>query len=685
MKHPATFCATAIVALFAPQAFAANDVELPTRDVPTVYTAESFVQFAPRTALEMVERVPGFSIEDDDDGSRGFGQATGNVLINGQRVSGKSNGAESALGRIATANVARIELLDGTTLGIPGLSGQVVNVITRDTSGVSGTWHWKGRVRENLPPTYNDMALSLSGGTRALSWTMEAESTPERGADAGPERITDAAGALIETRKEDYTHVAEYASLAGSLAWKPVGGAIANLSAKVGVYEPDDKETSKLFPVGDPEGRRLYQGSEDEKTAELGADYAFDLGPGRLKAITLVRREESPTTDRVRGGNLNGSNMFDSIFTQTVYEGEYILRGEYAWVPAPGRDWQVSLEGAFNFLEAQSQLFASEGGAPPSEIILPNANSRVEEKRGELTVTHGRALSKKVSLQVSLGAEMSELSQTGDAENVRRFTRPKGFASLSWQVDPSLKLVTRLDREVGQLDFFDFISSVNLNQGNGSQGNSEIVPEQSWKVSLSAEKDFYDWGATTLTVFGADIEDIVDRVPIGTGDGPGNLDSAWRVGADMDATVKFAKLGLAGTLLTFHGEWRDSRVADPLTGLDRPVNGDEVYYFNAELRRDIPQTDWAVGLFLESYNENEVYRLDEKTHQGNQPAFSYVYVENKDLLGLTGTLTLGNILNQHDWYWRETYAPNRLGTLVTREARSRDFGPILSFKLKGTF
>ena len=149
--------------------------------------------------------------------------------------------------------------------------------------------------------------------------------------------------------------------------------------------------------------------------------------------------------------------------------------------------------------------------------------------------------------------------------------------------------------------------------------------------------------------------------------------------------MKFAKLGLTGTQLTFHGEWRDSRVADPLTGMDRPINGDNVYYLNTELRRDIPQTDWAVGLFLESYNENEVYRLDEVTHQGNQPAFSYVYFENKDLLGMTGTLTLGNILNQHDWYWRETYAPNRLGTLVTREARSRDFGPIVSFKLKGTF
>jgi hypothetical protein len=302
------------------------------------------------------------------------------------------------------------------------------------------------------------------------------------------------------------------------------------------------------------------------------------------------------------------------------------------------------------------------------ELALPNANSRVEEQRGELSVTHGRVLAPSLNLQVPLGVEMSELAQSGDAENVRLFTRPKGFASLSWRVDPMLQLVTRLDREVGQLDFFDFISSVNLNQGNGSQGNSEIVPEQAWKLSVTAEKDFKDWGAATLTLFGSDIEDIVDRIPIGPGDGPGNIDSAWRMGVDMDATVKFAKLGLSGTELTFGGEWRDSRVEDPLTGIDRPINSSDIYYLDAELRRDIPQTDWAVGVYLESYNGNPEYTLNERFHSGNQPSFSYAYVEHKDLLGMTGKLVAGNLLDQHDWLRRDIYDPNRRGVIVRSEA-----------------
>ena len=685
MKNRVPVCASLFFALSAQNAFGADLAIATSTSDKTEYKAEDFAQFAPRTALDIVRRIPGFSIDSGDSGSRGFGQASGNVLINGQRVSGKSNDAESVLGRISTVNVNKIEVLDGTTLGIPGLSGQVVNVTTRDSGGVSGTWNWKVRSRENLRPTYNDFGVTVSGQRGALSWAIEAESDPERGASAGPERVTDGAGNVIETRKEDFTHDAEAASIAGSLAWNPAGGSVANLSAKFAAYQPDDKEVSKFFRAGGVVGRRLFQGSEDETNAEIGADYEFGLGPGRLKTIALVRREDSPTVDHVLRGNLDGTDLSESVFEQTVEEGEYILRSEYAWVPSEGRDWQVSLEGAFNYLDAESALFRSTGGAPLVELVLPSANSRVEEQRGEFSVTHGRVLAPNLNLQVSLGVEMSELSQSGDAENVRTFTRPKGFASLSWQADPTLQLVTRLDREVGQLDFFDFISSVNLNQGNGSQGNSEIVPEQAWKLSVTAEKDFKDWGAATLTLFGSDIEDIVDRIPIGPGDGPGNIDSAWRVGADLDATLKLAKLGLSGTELTFGGEWRDSRVEDPLTGVERPINGSDIYYLNAELRRDIPLTDWAVGVYLESYNGNPEFTLNERFHSGNQPPFSFAYVEHKDMLGMTGKFVVGNILDQHDWLRRDIYQPNRLGTLVRSESRTRHFGPIFTFELHGTF
>lgn len=55
------------------------------------YTPEDFARFAPRSALDMAQQVPGFQIREGD-GARGLGQADTNVLINGRRISGKSNG-----------------------------------------------------------------------------------------------------------------------------------------------------------------------------------------------------------------------------------------------------------------------------------------------------------------------------------------------------------------------------------------------------------------------------------------------------------------------------------------------------------------------------------------------------------------------------------------------------------------
>ena len=60
------------------------------------YYPEDFSQFVPRSALDLVKQVPGFNI-DEGGGDRGFGQADTNVLINGRRVSGKSNGPAEAL------------------------------------------------------------------------------------------------------------------------------------------------------------------------------------------------------------------------------------------------------------------------------------------------------------------------------------------------------------------------------------------------------------------------------------------------------------------------------------------------------------------------------------------------------------------------------------------------------------
>ncbi|HEY0052823.1 MAG TPA: TonB-dependent receptor plug domain-containing protein, partial [Caulobacteraceae bacterium] len=111
----------------APAASAADQAVL-------VFTPDFFVAQRPNTALDMVQRVPGFSVSDGD-GSRGFEGAVGNILVNGARPASKNDTGSSVLARTLAAQVERIELIRG---GAPGIDMQgfplVVNVILKRES-----------------------------------------------------------------------------------------------------------------------------------------------------------------------------------------------------------------------------------------------------------------------------------------------------------------------------------------------------------------------------------------------------------------------------------------------------------------------------------------------------------------------------------------------------------------------
>lgn len=650
----------------------------------TVFTADDFKQFAPTTALDMVSQIPGFSIKEDDDGSRGFGQASGNVLINGKRISGKSNSPRDALGRIPADTVEKIELLDGTTLDIPGLSGQVVNVVSQ-ANGVSGSWSYRQRFRENLPPAFFWFDASLSGKTGDVAWTLGIENEEFRGGSRGRENVFDNTGAITEIRRENGTFVGDNAALSASLEWTPENGHVANLNAEYGQFDGNEKFSSIANPTdGEPERRSLFRFSEDEWNAEIGGDYEFGLGPGRLKLIGLYRFEHSPLFNSFFDGAIDGSFATASLFQQDIDETESIARAEYSWSTGEGRDWQISLEGAENTLEAES-VFGRTAGLPIDPSTLTPSMTDVEETRGEAFITHTRKLSPKWSTQISLGGEVSEIMASGSAK-ARSFTRPKGFVSATYTASEKLTVNAKVERVVGQLNFFDFVSSQNLSFGNSNTGNPDIVPEQSWLGELEFERSFGDGGAATLKLFAERIEDPIDRIPFGPDlEGPGNLDSAEKFGAELDATFKFAVGGVKGFQWEIEAQVLESSIEDPVTGEMRELSNEISRGIFTELRQDVPDTDWAWGLGFERFDFTPNYRLDEFVQFKPRPGFAYLYVEHKDLWGMTGSVTLGNLLDQDDEFKRTVFEPRRDGELAFIEDRSRNFGPILTVRLRGTF
>lgn len=655
-----------------------------------IFTPEDFTRFTPRTAFDMVTQIPGFQIEAQDNSQRGFGQATGNVLINGQRLSGKSNDAVEALGRIPTATVLRIEMQDGAQLDIPGLSGQVVNVITNQTGNkITGAWTAETVFRDNLDPSYLNGTLSLSGKYNALDWTVSLENENPRRGNAGIETVFDVNNQLIEVRDEETRFANETPRGQLALTWRPESGTIANFNFSYEQTNFEGREIGFRSPVDLPEedNLRLFNFGNDSRETEVSGDIEFDLGPGRLKIIGLYNFETTARANEVITTLLDDNSFEGSLFTQDADEQEAIGRFEYAYAPQQGRDWQLSLEGAFNTLDNTSNLFDLVEGVGQVPTDTQDDNTRVEEIRAEANLTHSRKLTKNLNAQASLGVEFSQLAQSGPTGLTRQFVRPKGFASLAWTPTSATTISTRIEREVGQLDFFDFVSTVNLNLDNEQAGNPDIVPQQAWIGEIEIEQRLGTLGAVTVRTFGELITDIIDQIPISdTAEAPGNLDNAERYGVEVNTTLRLDQFGLKGLQFEFEGRAQNSSLEDPLLGNTRRINRDLVSRVFTEFRWDIPSTPYALGINYNLRREARSFRLDQAMIRSNRRGNLGLFFEHKDIFGLTGTIQVRNLLNEIDVEERAVFVDRRDNSpLDFFETRERTFEPILRIGLRGSF
>ena len=127
-KH-AYLATVAVAAILAVPARAAQPAAAPAPAAApdgrtTAYQAAFFAQYAPRTALDIAKRVPGFTLDlgatQTNQGQvdvRGFAGTAGNVVINGARPSSKAETLDVTLARIPAQQVLRVEVGPGDLFG----------------------------------------------------------------------------------------------------------------------------------------------------------------------------------------------------------------------------------------------------------------------------------------------------------------------------------------------------------------------------------------------------------------------------------------------------------------------------------------------------------------------------------------------------------------------------------------
>lgn len=667
---------------------AALSAQATAGDGRTAYPAEFFEPFSPSNALQMVERLPGFVIESGAYGVRGYGEAAGNVVINGVRPSSKSEGISAVLSRIPASRVVRIEIAPGTAFGADFAGKpQVANIILDDHSGLAGTLETKwvreftGKLR---PDASGSFAFSRGAHTINASLKLDNAAFSEEGFDV-LELLP--SGEVLETR--DVSRDSREPYKTGSLGWayEPGDDRSAHLNASFSIDPWPIDQTSTVTLVGGDVRNDVFRQRHVWKTYEISGDVTQPLAGGSIKINGLATRRDRDQDDhsiqfdgdRLLGGT---THLLDDRLDERV--------ARISWTSTDAQGWSLELggEGAYNKLTSDSRLFAIEENDSLTPIELPIEQATVKETRFEGFVNAGRQLGR-VQTDFGLVYEHSKLTVSGDASASRTlgFLKPKASFSMQagqWQ----LQLIA--ERTVAQLDFSDFVSIAEVNDDRVSGGNAELVPQRAWEFLASANRPILGDGRIKLEVGYNRISMIQDRVPTEDGfDAPGNLGSGYSLIVRGNADVPLSRFGIPGARLSGTLTYNKTSVTDPYTLDDRPFSGGlyggvNLYAYSVSFRQDLTKFAW--GIDAKGNSGTTSFRRNEKDeYQGIAPNVS-TFIEYRPSRRWTAAVGVENLLDVPTKRRRYLFEPDRsVPDPFAREYRERNSHQLWYVSLKRTF
>ena len=651
-----------------------------------VFTPADFARYQPKTAYDMLVQVPGFTLQIPRTIDRGLGQASENVLINGERVTDKSSDAVTRLQNVPASDVARIEIVPAATLGIAGLTGQVANVVLKSDTKASGNFEWKPTVRQYYAePSLARGSITYTGALGDLGYTLAVQDNGGRGAIGGPYYVvTDPAGVVTERRDQVVHNEFDDARLSAVLNYGGKGPIKANLSLVYDPYWNRFSNFQRRFDNGDANNWRTTQKLYGY-TFNVSGDLAFSLGPGELKLIGLRSFEHDPSTATQRADFDSGAPATGSRFGNDSRISETIGRAEYHWKSGPD-DWRVSVERAYNKLDQRGSLANLDPTGNFTDVPFPGGSGVVGEERYEGVASLSRPLGSRVDLQMAGGTEYSLLGHLDSAEPAHTFLRPKGSLSLAWRPAAGWDVNFKLARTVGQIRFSDFLAQQDLVLARQSDANAALVPPQSWELTGEIGRDFGRWGKTRLKVYDYQVEDIVDFIPVGASDyAVGNLPHATRLGVESKSTVQFDPLGLPGAKLDMTFGAENSSVRDPLTGQPRPISSTHDLWGAVALRHDVQGTPWAWGAEIDLDHFGWAYYLSE-VNRGWEGPYASLFIEHKNVAGLKVRLDVFNFNDGRSMFDRIVYVGRRNATPVSFMEHARQVvGPIFTLSFRGSF
>lgn len=533
------------------------------------YPPSFFADVGPSTALEMVQRLPGFTF-DRGAAVRGLSGSGGNVLIDGEPPVSKNDTLEEILRRIPVSSVLRIDVIRG---GAPGVDMQgrtvIANVVRKSSSGAKGAATW------TTWPLADGRVLNGLRGEAEWRWDrklLEASFVYGKGpndqAGDGDRIRLDPAGKPLIRSTIDYDAQGERKWLMGAYE-TPLAGGRLRIN---GTYMGNDSAGEYYDHIVYPGVWREYQYAADEKIqGELGARFNRRMGANQIDLVAFQQWNNTDSLVRFESPSIN------RLFNNTKEVSESVGRVHYRRTASPSLNLEAGVEGALNTLDSATGLKIN-GVA----LALPAANVHVEEKRGELFGTAAWRASPNLAFEFGIRQEASTVTSSGDVtlEKSLSFTKPR--ATMTWSPMADLQVRGRIEREVTQLNFDDFVANNSVAQtGAVIAGNPDLSPMQAWVAELAVERRFLKRGVAIVTLRRSELKDVIDRAPVYLGslvaDAPANIGDGWRNEIQFSLSSPLDGLGLPLSMLKAQVTLRETEVTDPTTGKPRQISAIQTY------------------------------------------------------------------------------------------------------------
>ena len=670
-----------IVLAQAAVASAPAPAEAPAQPAVVGYPPSFFAALNSANALDMVGRIPGFTL-DTGASVRGYEGAAGNVLIDGQRPSSKSDSIDQLLQRIPISQVERIDVIRG---GAPGIDMQgktvLANVIRKKNAGFHGLVAVADSLVVEDGRNGPSVRLEASGGQDGHSWEVSARRGKgiDDGTGDGAEIKVDPSGRIIGKNAITAKAGGWQTILAGSYETPLLGGQFRIN----GRYFTNDYRLRETDDFSLPQGQQNRDRCEDEEEdTEIGG--RFNRAFGARINVELVGLRT--TKDETVSDDFSQRPGPRDVFVLDRYSTETIGRAVLKFHQAPTLSWEAGGEAADNTLDSKTRF--TENGAP---IAINAANVQVEEKRWEAFVKSTWQVTKTVSLEGAIRQEGSTITSQGDVrlEKSLGYTKPR--VALTWAASDAWQVRLRVEREVGQLNFDDFVAKSSLNTSTITSGNPDINPQQDWVAEAAVERRFWGAGSLTLTGRHYKITDAVDRAPIFLPDGsftdaPGNIGNGTKDEIEAEITLPLDKLGLKGAQLKGNVTKRWSEVTDPTTHEKREFSNLRPLEWEAHFAQPLPRwnANWGFDFFDNMWRQT-FYRADVIETQ-KLKIYVTPFIEWKPRPDLQIHFEIENLGARGLRDTRKVYdGPRNLAPVAFIDDRDAQFGQILYLRIRKYF